>query len=269
MGQESLPRSEAAAHALHMAQKMVSVTFEKEKWDVILEAVVKDVGAMVSLQDFVGTCKRLARCARLLQYLDLEVSAAEIPRGESQSLQRWQDISQDVAQRLSVSRRSGHSLKTLEDEDADLRRVLEASAREVGKAEKSSSGRTAAPSCDLCKAAGGTCSYHAKSATGAAGGRGSASSSSASGSSSSSYALMARSSASSSGSAQGTLPKRTSSQLAQAEAKKELLAAVASRVVPRLEDAIVAAADAGVDEDELLPAFARLEEFWEQGVTCN
>ncbi|CAJ1396648.1 unnamed protein product [Effrenium voratum] len=55
----------------------------------------------------------------------------------------------------------------------------------------------------------------------------------------------------------------------KAEARQVLGEAITkvSELAMQLEDAILAAFDAGLEEDELLPAFARLEEL-RRGVAC-
>eukprot|EP00439_Symbiodinium_sp_Y106_P008864 s2823_g1.t1 len=81
MGQDSIAKTEASAHALHIAQKMVRATFEKDKWDILLNAVTENLDPMVGLKEFIQTCKRIARCARLLQFVEFEMQAG--PMSES------------------------------------------------------------------------------------------------------------------------------------------------------------------------------------------
>eukprot|EP00931_Biecheleriopsis_adriatica_P003614 TRINITY_DN105412_c0_g1_i1.p1 TRINITY_DN105412_c0_g1~~TRINITY_DN105412_c0_g1_i1.p1 ORF type:complete len:430 (+),score=120.38 TRINITY_DN105412_c0_g1_i1:61-1350(+) len=282
MGQDSIAKSEAVAHALHVAQKMIWVTFEKEKWDVLLEAVSKNLDLSVSLQDFVQACKRLARCARLLQYLEAELpeEGDGLQPLEAKSLKHWQDIADDVVRRLAVRGSRGHQVAPDSSQD-ELERVLQASLQETGPpssaqlpvrtppglaepvstASNSSSSGKHVPQCDLCKAAGGTCFFHAQHASSA--------------NSTPAFGFTGGSSSSSSGTARSSSSYPASQFQGEKlmplrEARVELDAAVAAGLVQRLEDAIVAAADAGIHEDELLPAFAKLEEFWQQSaLTCK
>eukprot|EP00435_Cladocopium_sp_Y103_P029490 s712_g7.t1 len=110
-GHDSVAKTECAAHALH------------EKWDVLLHAVMRDLEHMLSIQemfckrlhflrqqlffDFVQICKKLSRCARLLQFLE---GAMAVPMGEAakedlpalsgKDLKQWKALSEDISARL-------------------------------------------------------------------------------------------------------------------------------------------------------------------------
>lgn len=280
MGQDSLSKTEASAHALHIAQKMIRITFPKEKWDIILHAITNELEAMVSIKEFIQMSKKLSRCARLLQFLEVELPEDDednpVVGLSDLDAQRWQDLAEDIARRLPAGRVGGAA--TSRDEETDLHRVLEASAKDAGGSLPSSQA-TGNPKCDLCKASGGTCFYHAKkgsaSSTSISTSHGSSSSASGSrGSSSSSSSQVASSSSTASGSAGSSSSSSMSSgshAACEDPVRAELQAALLAGKISRLEDAIAAADDAGVHEDELLSPFARLEELWgsSEAISCR
>jgi len=275
MGQDSLSKTEASAHALHIAQKMIRITFPKEKWDIILHAITNELEPLVSLKEFIQTSKKLSRCARLLQFLEVELPEDDednpIVGLSDLDAQRWQDLAEDIARRLPAGRVG--SAATSRDEETDLHR---ASAKDAGGS-LASSQATGNPKCDLCKASGGTCFYHAKkgsaSSTCISTSHGSSSSASDSrGSSSSTQVASSSSTASgSAGSSSSSSMSSVSHAACEDPVRAELQAALLAGKISRLEDAIVAADDAGVHEDELLSPFARLEELWgsSEAISCR
>lgn len=223
-GHDAVAKTECAAHALHVAQKMVSLTFEKEKWDVLLQAVMKGLDHMVSLQDFVQMCKKLSRCARLLQFLEVELQQESLPPLSGKDLKHWKALSEDVAARLE--QQPGLRGPRIESEPF-LSEPLEAIA-ECDPVEGRTSDSTS--KCDLCKA--GICAYHTQRAQPVK----------------SSVKMPV---------AKVRMPP--SSKLEARQGLEEAMTSLADLVL-QLEDAILAAFDAGLEEDELLPAFKRLEE---------
>mmetsp|Transcript_28877 Transcript_28877/g.54144 ORF Transcript_28877/g.54144 Transcript_28877/m.54144 type:complete len:398 (+) Transcript_28877:29-1222(+) len=249
LGHDSIAKTEAAAHALHVAQKMVRTSFEKEKWDILLHAVTQDLGHMVGLQEFVRVCKRIARCGRLLQFVEFELQE-DLPLLKGKGLQQWQAVTEDICCRISKHVPAGPS-------DEDLQRALEASRLDSAPQAELSGHASGAdadqPKCDLCKISG-TCMYHAQRASSSR-----RSSSRGEPSSRRSYSASAGASAVHSGlDAKG-----------QARHSLHQVISESAQLAQRLEEAILAAADAGLDEEELLPAFARLEELQTTAVTCR
>ncbi|CAL1148337.1 unnamed protein product [Cladocopium goreaui] len=222
-GHDSVAKTECAAHALHVAQKMVSITFEKEKWDVLLQAVMRDMEHMLSLQDFVQICKKLSRCARLLQFLEVEAQE-DLPALSGKGLKQWKALSEDISARLQQQPGlRGPRQSPQEIQEPFLSEQLEAIA------ECSPEGADSTAKCDLCKA--GICAYHTQRAPAKGPG--------------------------SKNAAQVRVPP--SNKLEARQGLEEAMTSLADLVL-QLEDAILEAFDAGLEEDELLPAFKRLEE---------
>lgn len=249
MGQDSIAKTEASAHALHIAQKMVRATFEKDKWDILLHAVTEDLDPMVGLKEFIQTCKRIARCGRLLQFVEFEMQE-ELPLLTGKNLQHWKAVAEDVSRRLGQRvHRGGPS------DESDFLRALEASRQDAGAPADGGGAATGAdaPQCDLCKVTG-ACAYHAQQTAPrrrSGPGRGQRP-----GDEAPANAGFRSSS--------GELDAKTQARLSLQQAVFEV-----SQLAQRLEEAILTAADAGLNEEELLPAFARLEELHQMtAVSC-
>lgn len=218
-GLESVAKTECQAHALHVAQKMVSITFEKEKWDVLLHAVMRDLDHMVGLQDFVQICKKLSRCARLLQFLEVE-SQEDLPSLSGKDLKQWKALGEDISMRLQQQ-------PGLRGPQGDIQKALEVTdSGGSGNCESTAQDENTAK-CDLCRA--GICAYHTQTLR------------------------------STKGTKKAAKIRAPNSKFEARQGLEEAMTSLVDLAL-QLEDAILAAFDAGLEEDELLPAFKRLEE---------